>query len=94
MGGRQLDEDSLIDDVRGALQESGFDPAALTLEITETALMSDPDAAARRLIALKQLGVRIAIDDFGTGYVQAAEEFLAGAAAPLAELTAGSALAR
>jgi diguanylate cyclase (GGDEF)-like protein len=65
---RQLDDDELIDDVRDALQRSGLDPGALTLEITETALMRDCSATAGRLTALKELGVRIAIDDFGTGY--------------------------
>jgi len=47
---------------------SGIDPATLILEITETAIMRDPDAVVRRLNAIKELGVRIAIDDFGTGY--------------------------
>jgi diguanylate cyclase (GGDEF)-like protein len=65
---RQLDGDGLIEEVRGALRGSGLDPAALTLEITETTLMRDASATAERLVALKQLGVRIAIDDFGTGY--------------------------
>jgi diguanylate cyclase (GGDEF)-like protein len=65
---RQLDADGLIDDVRGALRDSELDPVALTLEITETTLMRDPDATALRLSSLKQLGVRISIDDFGTGY--------------------------
>ncbi|MGO9320747.1 MAG: putative bifunctional diguanylate cyclase/phosphodiesterase [Solirubrobacteraceae bacterium] len=65
---RQLDDDTLIDDVHRALQENAMDPAALTLEVTETALMRDPEATAARLRLLKQLGVRISIDDFGTGY--------------------------
>jgi diguanylate cyclase (GGDEF)-like protein len=65
---RQLDDDRLVDEVAATLAQTGLDPAALTLEITETTLMSDPDAAARRVGALKELGVRIAIDDFGTGY--------------------------
>jgi EAL domain-containing protein (putative c-di-GMP-specific phosphodiesterase class I) len=65
---RQLDGDELIEDVRDALASSGLDPRELTLEITETTLMRDADETARRLGALKQLGVRIAIDDFGTGY--------------------------
>ncbi len=65
---RQLDDDGLIDDVRRALRESGLEPARLTLEITETALVRDTEATAARLRALKTLGVRIAIDDFGTGY--------------------------
>ena len=65
---RQLESDVLLADVRDALESSGLDPAALLLEITETALMSDADATVARLGALKALGVSIAIDDFGTGY--------------------------
>ncbi len=64
----QLDRDGFAADVQQTLAESGIDPASLTLEITETALMHDVPAAARRLGALKALGVRLAIDDFGTGY--------------------------
>jgi diguanylate cyclase (GGDEF)-like protein len=64
----QLDDDALILDVRHALDHSGIEPATLTLEVTETALMRDPEATAARLQLLKQLGVRISIDDFGTGY--------------------------
>jgi diguanylate cyclase (GGDEF)-like protein len=64
----QLDSDGLIDDVRRALARSGLDPAGLTLEVTETALMRDAPATVERLAALKRQGVRIAIDDFGTGY--------------------------
>jgi diguanylate cyclase (GGDEF)-like protein len=65
---RQLDSDRIIDDVANALTASGLDPAALTLEITETTLMRDAQETVRRLTEIKQLGVRVAIDDFGTGY--------------------------
>jgi EAL domain-containing protein (putative c-di-GMP-specific phosphodiesterase class I) len=65
---RQLDRDDLLEEVRDALADSGLEPDALTLEITETALMRNVEETARRLGAIKQLGVRIAIDDFGTGY--------------------------
>jgi EAL domain-containing protein (putative c-di-GMP-specific phosphodiesterase class I) len=51
-----------------ALKRSGLEAFALTLEITETTLMRNPEQTARRLHAIKDLGVRIAIDDFGTGY--------------------------
>jgi diguanylate cyclase (GGDEF)-like protein len=64
----QLDRDELLDEVAEALADSGLDPHALTIEITETAIMSDAEETARRLAAIKQLGVRVAIDDFGTGY--------------------------
>jgi diguanylate cyclase (GGDEF)-like protein len=65
---RQLDQPELVQDVSDTLASTGLDPAALTLEITETTLMRDAEAAAGRLHALKALGVRIAVDDFGTGY--------------------------
>jgi EAL domain-containing protein (putative c-di-GMP-specific phosphodiesterase class I) len=68
VSGRQIDSDQLLDDVNDALSMSGLDPGRLTLEITETCLMEDPETAAARLAALKEVGVRIAIDDFGTGY--------------------------
>jgi diguanylate cyclase (GGDEF)-like protein len=68
VSGRQLDTDQLISDIESALSDSGLDPGALTIEITETTLMSNVEETARRLNQIKQLGVRIAIDDFGTGY--------------------------
>jgi diguanylate cyclase (GGDEF)-like protein len=64
----QLDDESLVDDVRRALATSGLSPHQLTLEITETALMRDALAIKVRLHELKILGVSLAIDDFGTGY--------------------------
>lgn len=64
----QLDTDELIDHVTEALDASGLAPETLTLEITETTLMTNPEETARRLNELKRLGVRIAVDDFGTGY--------------------------
>jgi diguanylate cyclase (GGDEF)-like protein len=68
VSGRQLDTDELIDDIARALSRSGLHPEALTIEITETTLMRNVEETARRLTAIKALGVRIAIDDFGTGY--------------------------
>jgi len=65
---RQLETDEFIDDVRAALARTSLPAGALTLEITETTLMRSPEQTARRLHAIKELGVRIAIDDFGTGY--------------------------
>jgi diguanylate cyclase (GGDEF)-like protein len=65
---RQLDSDQLIADIEMALDDAGLEAEALTIEITETTLMRNIDETARRLIRIKELGVRIAIDDFGTGY--------------------------
>ena len=65
---RQLEDAALVEDVTAALAASGLPAAALTLEITETAMMHAGNATIDRLHALKALGVRLAIDDFGTGY--------------------------
>lgn len=58
----------LVDSVAETLRDSGVDPSMLVLEITETALMGNPEAALEILTQLKALGVKLAIDDFGTGY--------------------------
>jgi diguanylate cyclase (GGDEF)-like protein len=54
--------------VRQVLTDTGLDPALLTLEITESGFIADPDRALARLEALRAIGVRLSIDDFGTGY--------------------------
>jgi diguanylate cyclase (GGDEF)-like protein len=64
----QLHHSDIVSDVRDALADSGLNPASLTLEITETVMMSNADLAEQRLQELKELGVQIALDDFGTGY--------------------------
>ena len=65
---RQLADPELPDLVRRALDAAEIDPDMLCLEITETAVITDLEAAARVLGDLKSLGIRLAIDDFGTGY--------------------------
>jgi diguanylate cyclase (GGDEF)-like protein/PAS domain S-box-containing protein len=64
---RQLYEPDLVDQVRTVLQETGFDPGGLILEITEGALLQGVEETKRKLADLKRLGVRLAIDDFGNG---------------------------
>ena len=54
------------------IEAAGIDPARITLEITESALLVDHELVAARLAALRDEGIRIAIDDFGTGYASLA----------------------
>jgi diguanylate cyclase (GGDEF)-like protein/PAS domain S-box-containing protein len=63
----QLDE-GLPDQVAAALHRYALAPGRLSVEITESALMKDPQAARSVLDQLRALGVQLAIDDFGTGY--------------------------
>jgi diguanylate cyclase (GGDEF)-like protein/PAS domain S-box-containing protein len=65
---KQLQHSDIVSDVRDALEQSGLEPGALTLEITESVMIADTDLAVERLNELKALGVRLAMDDFGTGY--------------------------
>jgi diguanylate cyclase (GGDEF)-like protein/PAS domain S-box-containing protein len=65
---KQLQHSDVIADVRDALAEAGLEPGLLTLEITESMLIDDPEIAVVTLNELRELGVRIAMDDFGTGY--------------------------
>jgi len=65
---RQFRRDGFVRAVAGALKLHDLDPAALELELTESALIDDRDRALGVLKELKALGVQIAMDDFGTGY--------------------------
>lgn len=65
---RQLDQPDFADIVRRVLAESKLPPAALCLEITETAIMQHMSRVVPSLEALRRIGVKIAIDDFGSGY--------------------------
>ena len=64
----QLIDPGLLDIVRSALLRARLPATALTLEVTETALVNDPEAATEALARLRALGVRISLDDFGSGY--------------------------
>ncbi|MGW5716350.1 sensor domain-containing protein [Amycolatopsis sp. NPDC003865] len=70
---RQLDDPHLVPAVRDALAHTGLPAGALCLEVTESALMRDQEAAAEVLASLRSLGVLLAIDDFGTGYSSLAQ---------------------
>jgi diguanylate cyclase (GGDEF)-like protein len=65
---RQLRDPSFVSEVWRILTRAGLPPSHLTLEITESFMVDDPESARARLRELKALGVRISMDDFGTGY--------------------------
>jgi EAL domain-containing protein (putative c-di-GMP-specific phosphodiesterase class I) len=68
LSGRQLEDPRLVGEVAHALEASRLSPRLLTLEITESVLVTDVETMSARLRELKGLGVLLAIDDFGTGY--------------------------
>lgn len=68
LSGKQLIDPSLPDQVDGILRETGIEPDALNLEITESMLMESTDFARASISKLRDLRVRLLIDDFGTGY--------------------------
>jgi EAL domain-containing protein (putative c-di-GMP-specific phosphodiesterase class I) len=65
---RQLQSETIVADVRRALEITGLPASALVLEITESLMLTDTDFAMQQLHDLKSLGIRLAMDDFGTGY--------------------------
>ena len=65
---RQLAAPGMVEEVAEILAATGVDPSLITLEVTESGLMSDVDAFVATLGSLRDLGVRVAVDDFGTGY--------------------------
>ncbi len=68
LSARQLRQPEFPDRLTRVLSDSGLDPDALELEITESILMEHGPMVVGTLLALRSMGVRVAIDDFGTGY--------------------------
>ncbi|MDU7866360.1 MAG: EAL domain-containing protein, partial [Pantoea sp.] len=64
----QFEQNNLVETVTRALAQHEIPPELLTLEVTETTAMRDPDESVRILTELTKLGVKASIDDFGTGY--------------------------
>ena len=64
----QLNEHSFGPKLEQLLDDLSLPPGALELELTETAIMKDPDTAIRVLTYVQNIGVRVSVDDFGTGY--------------------------
>jgi PAS domain S-box-containing protein len=68
LSGRQLMDPGVLPMLRSALELSGCAPGLIEIEVTETALMRDLNAAREALHEVKALGVGLSLDDFGTGY--------------------------
>ena len=65
---KQFSHPGLLDVIKNSLAENGLNPAYLNVEITESAIMANPDTAASMLTELRAMGVQVHLDDFGTGY--------------------------
>jgi EAL domain-containing protein (putative c-di-GMP-specific phosphodiesterase class I) len=68
LSARQFRNDDLVKTVSRIMQETELPPQLLELELTESMIMRDPQAAAKTMQELNELGVSLALDDFGTGY--------------------------
>jgi EAL domain-containing protein (putative c-di-GMP-specific phosphodiesterase class I) len=68
LSAREFRQPDLIGHIARVLAETGFDPACLEIELTESMLIDDSEAVLRIMAALGAMGVRVAIDDFGTGH--------------------------
>jgi diguanylate cyclase (GGDEF)-like protein len=68
LSGKQFIQPNLIGQIRSILEETNFDPRWLKLEITESVVMENAEAATSMLLQLRELGAHLSIDDFGTGY--------------------------
>ena len=65
---RQLEHPEIAATVESVLSETRMEPRLLELELTETALMENPETSGRVLDELRSQGIKISVDDFGTGY--------------------------
>jgi EAL domain-containing protein (putative c-di-GMP-specific phosphodiesterase class I) len=68
LSARQFAQADLVAQVANTVRETGVAPGSLKLEVTESILMQEPEAASSMLAELRDQGVQICIDDFGTGY--------------------------
>ncbi len=68
LSAQQFNQDDLQEHVEQWIAQTGLDASLLEVELTESSIMQDPEAAASILSRLSQTGVRVSIDDFGTGY--------------------------
>jgi diguanylate cyclase (GGDEF)-like protein/PAS domain S-box-containing protein len=68
LSAKQFLQPTLVESVRGALEESSLEASRLELDLTEATVMTEGEEVTEKLRALRRLGVQLALDDFGTGY--------------------------
>jgi diguanylate cyclase (GGDEF)-like protein/PAS domain S-box-containing protein len=68
LSARQFQEPGLAEHVSTIIGRTGLHPGSLHLEITESVMLTDPEAARQTMLALRKLGIGVIVDDFGTGY--------------------------
>ncbi len=68
LSGKELSQADIVEVVEAVLKSTGVPPACVSLEVTESVMMEDPEKAIAILTGLKTLGVKLSLDDFGTGY--------------------------
>ncbi|MDP5054257.1 MAG: EAL domain-containing protein [Congregibacter sp.] len=73
LSGIDIVQDGFVDRILMDVQDAGLPIDAVVLEVTETAMMADPDAAKRNMKRVEKLGMRISIDDYGTGFSSLAQ---------------------
>lgn len=66
--GKQFMQSDVIEQIKLILEETGFDPCLLQLEITESAVIENTKTVTEMILQLRNLGIRLSMDDFGTGY--------------------------
>jgi diguanylate cyclase (GGDEF)-like protein/PAS domain S-box-containing protein len=66
--GKQFMQTDVIEQIKLILEETGFDPCLLELEITESAVIENTRTVTEMILQLRNLGIRLSMDDFGTGY--------------------------
>ena len=68
MSARQLDDKGVVSEFMRAINDASLNPCLLDIELTESCLIDDEDAAIELIKQFRQLGARVHLDDFGTGY--------------------------
>ncbi len=64
----ELIDENFVGDLKELFAETGFNPARVVLEVTETAFLGDPDRVRQLFAQIKSMGCKLALDDFGVGY--------------------------